>query len=39
MVIINSVVTKDNYKEIPELAALLIKLKVTQFQFAFVHIL
>lgn len=38
-VIINSVITKDNYKEIPELAAFLIKLKVTQFQFAFVHIL
>lgn len=38
-VIINSVITKDNYKEIPELAALLIKLQVTQFQFAFVHIL
>jgi len=39
MVIINSVITKDNYREIPELAALLIKLKVNQFQFAFVHIL
>lgn len=39
LVIINSVVTKDNYKEIPQLAELLIKLKVTQFQFAFVHIL
>lgn len=39
IVIINSVVTKENYKEIPELAALLIKLNVTQFQFAFVHIL
>lgn len=39
IVIINSVITKDNYKEIPELAALLIKLRVTQFQFAFVHIL
>lgn len=38
-VIINSVITKDNYKEIPQLAQLLIKLKVTQFQFAFVHIL
>lgn len=38
-IIINSVITKDNYKEIPELAAFLIKLKVTQFQFAFVHIL
>lgn len=39
LIIINSVITKDNYKEIPELAALLIKLGVTQFQFAFVHIL
>ena len=39
MVIINSVITKTNYREIPELAALLIKLWVTQFQFAFVHIL
>lgn len=39
IVIINSVITKDNYKEIPLLAQLLIKLKVTQFQFAFVHIL
>lgn len=38
-VIINSVVTKSNYKEIPELAALLIKLWVHQYQFAFVHIL
>lgn len=39
VVVINSVITKSNYKEIPELAALLIKLKVSQFQFAFVHIL
>jgi len=39
IIIINSVITQDNYKEIPELAALLIKLWVTQFQFAFVHIL
>ncbi|MFK7780298.1 MAG: radical SAM protein [Candidatus Gracilibacteria bacterium] len=39
IVIINSVVTLDNYKEIPELAALLLKLRVNQFQFAFVHIL
>lgn len=39
IVIINSVVTKTNYREIPELAALLIKIWVTQFQFAFVHIL
>lgn len=39
IIIINSVITKTNYKEIPELAALLVKLWVTQFQFAFVHIL
>lgn len=39
MIVINSVITKQNYKEIPELAALLIKIWVTQFQFAFVHIL
>ncbi len=39
IVIINSVITKTNYKEIPELASLLVKLWVTQFQFAFVHIL
>jgi len=39
IIIINSVITKDNYKEIPRLAELLIKLRVSQFQFAFVHIL
>lgn len=39
LIIINSVVTKSNYKEIPQLAELLIKLWVNQFQFAFVHIL
>lgn len=39
LVIINSVITKDNYKEIPKLASLLIKLWINQFQFAFVHIL
>lgn len=38
-IIINSVVTKTNYKEIPQLAQLLIKIWVAQFQFAFVHIL
>lgn len=38
-VVINSVITKQNYKEIPLLANLLIKLWVWQFQFAFVHIL
>lgn len=38
-IIINSVITKQNYKEIPKLAELLIKIWVNQFQFAFVHIL
>lgn len=38
-IIINSVVTKDNYKEIPALAKLLCKIWVKQYQFAFVHIL
>jgi len=38
-IIINSVITQTNYHEIPQLAALLVKLKVQQFQFAFVHIL
>lgn len=39
LVVINSVITKSNYTEIPKLASLLIKLWVDQFQFAFVHIL
>ncbi len=39
IIVINSVITQTNYKEIPELAALLIKIGVKQFQFAFVHIL
>ena len=39
LVIINSVITADNYREIPQLALLLCKLGVQQFQFAFVHIL
>ena len=38
-IIINSVVTLQNYKEIPELSLLLCKIWVSQFQFAFVHIL
>ena len=38
-IIMNSVITQSNYKEIPELATLLTKLWVNQFQFAFVHIL
>jgi len=36
-VLTNSVITKFNYKYLPELAELLIKLKVDQFQLAFVH--
>ncbi len=39
LIVMNSVITQANYREIPELAALLIKLWVQQFQFAFVHIL
>jgi len=34
----NTVVTKQNYRHLPALAKLLIKLGVVQFQFAFVHI-
>lgn len=39
IIIINSVITKKNYTEIPQLSLLLAKLWVSQFQFAFVHIL
>lgn len=39
IIIINSVITKTNYTEIPALATLLLQIWVTQFQFAFVHIL
>lgn len=39
VIIINSVITRQNYKEIPMLANLLVKIWVNQFQFAFVHIL
>jgi len=38
IVFINSVITKQNYKEIPLLAELLLKLDVDYFQFAFPHI-
>lgn len=38
-VIMNTVVVKPNYRELPELANLLVKLDVDQFQFAFVHAL
>lgn len=37
-ILTNSVVTKLNYKDIPNLAKLLVRLKVNQFQFAFMHI-
>ncbi|MBU2574730.1 MAG: radical SAM protein [Elusimicrobia bacterium] len=37
-VITNTVINSANYKELPALAALLIKLGVSQYQFAFIHI-
>ncbi len=37
-VLTNTVITKPNYKDLPNLAKLLVKLKVNQFQFAFIHI-
>ena len=37
-VLTNTVVTKLNYKDLPNLARLFVKLKVDQFQFAFMHI-
>lgn len=36
-IITNTVVTKYNYKFLPEIASLLVKLGVHQYQFAFVH--
>ena len=36
-VVTNTVVTKPNYRHIPEIANLLVRLEVDQFQFAFVH--
>lgn len=36
-VITNTVITKLNYRHLPEIAQLLAQLKVDQFQFAFVH--
>lgn len=36
-ILTNTVITKYNYKFLPEIANLLIKLKVHQYQFAFVH--
>ena len=38
-VITNSVITSRNFKELPQLARLLVSLGVDQFQLAFVHIL
>lgn len=35
----NTVITKQNYRYLPKIATLLVKLKVDQFQFAFVHIM
>ncbi len=34
----NSVITKPSYRDLPNLARLLVSLKVNQFQFAFIHI-
>ena len=36
-VITNSVITRSNYRHLPDLARLLLKLRVDQYQFAFVH--
>ena len=36
-IITNTVVVKPNYRYLPQLAELFVKLKVDQFQFAFVH--
>jgi len=37
-ILTNTVITKLNYKDLPNLAKLLVELKVDQFQFAFIHI-
>lgn len=37
-IITNTVITTKNYKYLPEIAKLLIRLRVDQFQFAFIHI-
>jgi len=37
MVITNTVITRSNFRHLPEIARLLVKLGVAQFQFAFVH--
>ena len=36
-VIVNSVITRPNYRHLPEMARLFVTLKVDQFQFAFIH--
>ncbi|MFW5847009.1 MAG: radical SAM protein, partial [Nanoarchaeota archaeon] len=36
-VITNTVIVKQNYKDLPKIAELLVKLKVDQFQLAFIH--
>jgi len=38
-VVTNTVITKSNYRHLPEIAKLLVKLGVDQFQFAFPHAL
>lgn len=38
-VLLNTVITSVNYRELPDVARLLVKLGVLQYQFAFVHIL
>jgi MoaA/NifB/PqqE/SkfB family radical SAM enzyme len=37
-VILNTVINKINYKDLPDIARLLVSLGVDQFQFAFIHI-
>lgn len=37
-VLMNTVITKPNYKDLPKIAKLLVNLRVNQFQFAFIHI-
>jgi len=37
-VLMNTVITKPNYKYLPQIAKLLVSLGVDQFQFAFIHI-
>ena len=37
-ILMNTVITKPNYKYLPQIAKLLVNLRVNQFQFAFIHI-